>query len=318
MRSASVYPAATAGFSILTAVAGLLLLQSGDTLTDRVAVEQAVFDQRPDRFGLLAGGRRLELIRSASELGSLKAHARSRGLSPPAEGESDLGYSMRAARWIQDVVRHGKERKNYFRGWGFKKVMADIEAGERFWCGTYARLLAALALSEGIPARSVWMKGHVTSEIYSAELDKWVVVDAMYGHTLSSGGQPLSATEVHLLLRSGAIPQVSLISAPGRLDEPVKPIFDEVVAGVYGGGIFRVFDGDINFATDVPRLLLPAMSLSTDVDPGGTSAGTRTLRIALPALALLALLSAGAWLGRRRTHRRNRGLAALARDEGAC
>jgi hypothetical protein len=282
------------GFLSLAAVMPLVCSQ--DTLTDRVAVNAVVFNQKPESFALVAAGRRIELIRSHSELKRLSAFARKRGFSGREPGESSLDFAQRAARFVQDLIPHGRESKNHFRWWGFERIMKDVENGQRFWCGTYARLLTVLALSEDIPARSVWMKGHVTSEIYASKLGKWVEVDAMYNHILHYDDRKLSATEIHALVERGRRPNVDSISSAPGLDEPAKPIFSDTVANVYGGGIFKVFDGDINFSSDRAHLILPAMSLTTDALPRGTFFMTRLLRLLVPLLFFAALTSTAFFL----------------------
>ena len=84
------------------------------------------------------------------------------------------------------------------------------------------------------------------------------------------------------------------------MDEPVKASFSEFLEGVYRGGIFKVFDGDINFSSDRSHIILPAMSLSTDRLPGGTTLGTRVLRLFLVLLAILTLCALTAYLKHRR------------------
>ena len=299
MSKSRTYLALTGVLGLLSLAAAISLLNSEDTLTDRVAVEGKVFDQRPENLALIADGRRLELVRSRPELEQLRSFSRRRGFSAREPGEASLDFALRAATFVQDLIPHGRERKNYFRWWGYERVMEDIGRGETFWCGTYARLLVALALTEDIPARSVWMDGHVTSEIYSSEIDKWVIVDAMYNHLLQVGDRPLSAIEVYESVKRGHNPQVVLISKSPEMDEPVKASFNKIVEGVYRGGIFKVFDGDINFSSDRPHLLLPAISLSTDQLPGGTTLATRVLRPLVLVACILTLCVFAAYLKHR-------------------
>jgi hypothetical protein len=155
------------------------------------------------------------------------------------------------------------------------------------------------------------MDGHVTSEIFSAEHDKWVVVDAMYDHYMRDGDVPLSAVQVHELLARGGRPHVMALSTAAAGDESEKAEFDQTLARVYGGGVFMVYDGDLYFSTDRPNLVLRAINLSTDMMPHATSPAIRLLRLFIYLSIAASLGSAAlAALSFRRAGRRKAGAAA--------
>lgn len=284
--------------AVLAVSSAVCLKLSQDTLTRRMAVDESVFDQTPHRFLLDAGGGVvLNLKGPDSELALLRRMSRSEGFRPKGSNETSFDFALRAATFTQTKIPHGDpESKFFFRTWGFEKVLQEIDRGEKFWCGTYARFLAVMALSENIPARSVWMRGHVTSEIHSSELGKWIMVDANYNHFMTHKGMPLSVLEIRNVLRKGLVPTVVRINTADNLDEAsIQAVTDGVVSW-YLGPTFKIFDGDINFESDWPHLILPAMSLSTPGLPGGTSWLTRAMRIFFPLnLAALLLISIYGW-----------------------
>lgn len=64
-------------------------------------------------------------------------------------------------------------------------------------CSDYARLMNAVLQAAEIPARIIWMEGHVVVEYFNTEIDQWVFVDPHFGLIANSAdGNPLSIAQL--------------------------------------------------------------------------------------------------------------------------
>jgi len=293
---------------IIVLAAGLLatvpVLLSDESLADRVAVDEATFNQVPRNLSIRAGDTVVELQGPGEEIAALRARLAEHGFPTKGE-ESSLEFALRAARFVQSTLRFGQGRINQFRGWGPARILDAAAAGEHFYCDSYARLLSDIVLTGGVAARPVWMEGHVTSEIYSPEDRKWVLVDAMYNFYATEGGVPLSVTEIRRSLLSGRRFDLEPISDPARIDEPSRSHFEHKERLIFGGSQFSVFDSAVSFTAGHMRILVPAISLATPRWHEGSSPAVRALRLLAPGLLLAGglLLAAGRWTGPRRERR---------------
>jgi len=158
-----------------------------------------------NNFRLQRGVRSLVL----PESGDVPAYAALRArvlpkLAVPVESEFDL---MRA---LTDVV-HRSFRHDPFGDATPDMTSLDIlragEAGKRFSCVEYAQVLTDVLLAQGLPARSMSLQspqvaygqlasGHVLTEVWSNQFDKWVLLDAQWGVYADHDGIPLNAYEL--------------------------------------------------------------------------------------------------------------------------
>lgn len=266
---------------------------SNETLTERVAVDELTFDQEPRGMRLSAGAREIGLGGDASELDWLLGWAGEHGFAPRAEGESDVDLALRTARFVQATLQFGGGEITSLRHWTPHRIIELVGAGEHFFCDSYARLLVSLMVAQKVPARAVWMDGHVTSEIWSADLKRWVLVDAMYNMTVRAEGLPMSIMQMRDRLRHRLPVEVVSISEPADLDEPSRTSITGDTRAVFMRGMFAVFDSEVEFASASQHLFLPVMSLATPEMPEGTTRTVRLQRWAAPAFLMIGALMVG-------------------------
>lgn len=277
---------------LLSAVSVVL---SQESLTERVAVDESTFDQEPRGMHLRAGAWQIGLGADEPELTWLHDWVTAHGFAPRAEGETDLHVALRAARFVQATLQFGGGEVSSLRRWTPRRIIERAEAGERFFCDSYARLLVAILVAEKIPARAVWMDGHVTSEVWgSRRHHHWVMVDAMYNVTARGDGEALSVMQLRDRLGRGLPVEVVSISDPAAVDEPSRARLDDDPRSAFRRGKFLVFDSEVEFASATQHLFLPVMSLRTADMPEGTLAWVRVLRWAAPTFLLIGALMVGA------------------------
>lgn len=85
-------------------------------------------------------------------------------------------------------------------------ILKEAKEGKHFRCVEYSIVLAQCLCALGYPARTVrlrkkgssfgWGKGHVVTEVYSNQYDKWVLLDGQTNAYWKKDGLPLNAAEV--------------------------------------------------------------------------------------------------------------------------
>lgn len=282
---------------VLLLAGGLLctvsVVLSNETLTERVAVDEATFDQEPHGMFLRAGAWEIGLGADQAELEWVRDYAVAHGFVLRAPDETDFDVALRVAQWVQGTLQFGGGEVWPLRSWTPHRIIEHAEEGEHFFCDSYARLVAALLVSQKVPARAVWMDGHVTSEVWRSRRQRWVLVDAMYNMTAWADGEPLSVMGIRDRIRHKQPIEVRSISDPATLDEPSRTTLAGDNGAVFRRGMFAVFDSEVEFASASQHLLLPVMSLRTADMPEGTTGWVRLLRWAAPAFLMLGAVMIG-------------------------
>lgn len=159
-----------------------------------------------NNFRLARGFRGLALpdLTSDPQLAALRDYLRPR-LAPKAYEEFELMRALTA-------LVHGTLSHHPFGdatpGMGALEILQGGAAGKRFSCVEYALTLAELLNAQGLPARSTSLQssdiaygelasGHVLTEVWSNQYDKWLLLDAQWGVYAERAGTPLNAYELH-------------------------------------------------------------------------------------------------------------------------
>ncbi len=85
-------------------------------------------------------------------------------------------------------------------------ILKEAHEGKQFRCVEYGIVVTAAFNSIGFPARTLGLKtrdvekvmrgaGHVVSEVYSNELDKWIFIDPQFNIMPTLNGNPLNGVE---------------------------------------------------------------------------------------------------------------------------
>lgn len=93
-------------------------------------------------------------------------------------------------------------------------ILRAGETGKKFSCVEYAQVLTDVLLSQGLPARSMSLQspqvaygrlasGHVLTEVWSNQHDKWILLDAQWGVYAEYQGTPLNAYELFRAMEQG-------------------------------------------------------------------------------------------------------------------
>jgi hypothetical protein len=110
------------------------------------------------------------------------------------------------------------------------EVLDRVSNGERFACVEYSIVLSQSLNAAGIPARRAVLRfanyhagfgtGHVVSEAWIDDLNKWVVLDGQNGfYWVSEAGTPLGLLELQQLFRDGDRASVVCLSRPASDDD---------------------------------------------------------------------------------------------------
>jgi len=120
------------------------------------------------------------------------------------QGETQLDKAMILLNWTANRWKHnGSNRPKKSDA---LSILAEVDEGKSFRCVEYGIVLAATLNSIGIPARTLELKtrdvettkydaGHVVSEAYLSQFNKWVFMDGQVNYIPFLNGIPLNAVE---------------------------------------------------------------------------------------------------------------------------
>ncbi len=83
-------------------------------------------------------------------------------------------------------------------------ILDNASKGERPICSLAAKTYIQVASALGFPARFVQAHQHVTSEVWSNDYRKWVIMDAHFNCHFERDASPLSIAEVRQAFRNGS------------------------------------------------------------------------------------------------------------------
>lgn len=93
---------------------------------------------------------------------------------------------------------------NPYPRWNAIEILDWIRAGKTGgFCGQYTQVFVQALASLGYQARYVELRGHVSVEVWSNELGKWILMDPFYGVVFSRKGTRLNAHEIYRAVKSG-------------------------------------------------------------------------------------------------------------------
>jgi hypothetical protein len=108
-------------------------------------------------------------------------------------------------------------------------ILKEAHDGKQFRCVEYGIVATAAFNSVGIPARTLGLKtrdvekvmrgaGHVVSEVYSKELDKWIFIDPQFNIMPTLNGKPLNGVEFQKEIFNQNV-NLKLINKQGELSK---------------------------------------------------------------------------------------------------
>lgn len=147
------------------------------------------------------------------------------------------------------------------------EILQHAKKGEQFRCVEYGKVTADVLQTFGYVSRQIFMQsadaayggygcGHVTAEVFSNALDKWVWVDPQFGLYAKNGKNILNYLELYNLYKKSKFKDVEFVYA-----EPPKQTAAEHAKAIddYQKFISRYF-GQMSFEAKDGQLVLPLSS----------------------------------------------------------
>ncbi len=158
------------------------------------------------------------------------------------DSKSEMEIAMQLMHWTNSRWEHNGDNQPSKND--ALTILKEAGSGSQFRCVEYGIVLSASLNAMGIPARVIGLKteavettkygaGHVATEAYIKNLDKWVFLDAQMNYVPYVKGVPLNAAEymqaiIHqreLLELYNANGKINAITAKYRIDWVVKYLF---------------------------------------------------------------------------------------------
>ncbi len=129
-----------------------------------------------------------------------------------AKGKTELDKQLALLAWVHNRWPHtGLAEPPHEDA---LTILREVDAGRRFRCVEYSVVSTQVLQAMGYPARVVGLRmdgssygtgrGHVVTEAWNNDLQKWIVLDGQNNATWQIDGMPLSTHEVRLARRSTA------------------------------------------------------------------------------------------------------------------
>ncbi len=124
--------------------------------------------------------------------------------------------------------------------WDAMTILDWIRAGSTGgFCGQYAQVFLQALAAAGIQARYLEVGpvdnpyNHFTTEVWSNDFNKWVLMDATYNNHFEREGVPQSALEVHDAFVQGDDPDLALVLGSVQAGHPDPRHFPHRTAEIY-------------------------------------------------------------------------------------
>ncbi|AYA36911.1 transglutaminase domain-containing protein [Hymenobacter oligotrophus] len=137
-----------------------------------------------------------------------------------------LGKAQALCAWVHNRLTHdGRSACSKADPLG---ILEEVTRGKAVQCVEFGRVLAGALTAVGLPARPLYLKaknadtraaagGHVLTEVWLPDYQKWVVVDGQWDVIPTLNGVPLNAAELSGALASGAAGLDGLTSSNAKI-----------------------------------------------------------------------------------------------------
>jgi hypothetical protein len=128
---------------------------------------------------------------------------------------SDFARATTLCTWVHSRWRHISN--NPAKTDSAVEILDRAAVGERFRCAEYGFVLGRVLGAVGMPSRSIGLRtldvetraqyaGHVGTEVFLPDMQRWVFLDPQFDLVALSGDQPLTAVELqHAFARGNAV-----------------------------------------------------------------------------------------------------------------
>ena len=175
-----------------------------------------------------------ELVRSSYEFTYLRPHPRVTRLLKQyrleemiAAGKSELERFALLRDWIHSQwLGWQSDKYPYTPPWDPLEILETTKGNWGYgMCTHYGAMFAGCAAALGYVSRAVVIDHHCVAEVWSEELQKWILQDAgparEFDATYEVDGVPISALELHRYLARGQLDKVMANKLPQGTSEPM-------------------------------------------------------------------------------------------------
>lgn len=167
------------------------------------------------------------------------------------------------AKWTRGKLKFGKpDNKNLV----VEEIVNHSTNKElSVLCDSYARLCAIACQSLDIPSRIIELNGHVVLETFIREINKWVMIDPIYGYYMSNNDGPLSVVEIIECYKNG-VQLTPIVFAESISDDCLyEEKHESELSAIYLNGFTVISDQNLDLkkiiTTIFTKLQLPIAKL---------------------------------------------------------
>jgi hypothetical protein len=137
-----------------------------------------------------------------------------------AAGKTELERMILLQDWVYRRVAYGGAPQ-YVDLRDSLTILSLAVQGEEFWCNNMAAVFMQAAVSLGWTARYVFLRSpegdaHITNDIWSNDLKKWIMLDATWNLHLERDGVVLSVPEVRAVWEERRMGDLTYVFGAGR------------------------------------------------------------------------------------------------------
>jgi hypothetical protein len=151
---------------------------------------------------------------------------------------SEFDALLRLKNWVAAQWPMGDP--NPYPPWDAMTILDWIRSGVTGgFCGQYSQVFLQALAAYGVPARylevgvATFPANHYTTEVWSNDFRKWVLLDVAFNVHFERGGIPLSALEVHEALVDGRLGDVQAVLGSARAGLPSPNDWPKRTAELY-------------------------------------------------------------------------------------
>jgi hypothetical protein len=123
-----------------------------------------------------------------------------------SNAKSDFEKILKITKWISNLWQH--DGNNTPQKYDPISILDEVvENGQRFRCVEYGVVIYGCLTALGLPSRKLCLKtsdvetreygaGHVVTEVFLKDINKWVFIDGQWGIIPTLGGTPLNGVEL--------------------------------------------------------------------------------------------------------------------------
>ena len=177
---------------------------------------------------------RPELVRSSYEFAYMTPHPRQERLRKQyrldeviAAGQTELEQLALLRDWVHSQwLGWQSDKYPYCPPWDPLEILEVTKENYGFgMCTHYGATFAGCAAALGFVSRSIVVDHHCLAEVWSEDLQKWILEDAgpsrEFDATYEFDGVPLNALELHQLLARGKVDKIMANKLPQNAVEPM-------------------------------------------------------------------------------------------------